>query len=48
MPQLTPLYFVGETVFTFGLVIVMIYLFSKYVLPKFVQLQSVRVFINKL
>ena len=48
MPQLIPFYFVNEITFTFTLLIIMIYLLSKYILPKFVKLFLTRVFISKL
>ena len=48
MPQLTPFYFVNEITFTFALLILIIYLLSKYILPKFVKLFLTRIFISKL
>jgi len=48
MPQLVPFYFVNEVTFTFLTLIVLIYLFSKYILPKVVRLFSTRIFISKL
>jgi F-type H+-transporting ATPase subunit 8 len=48
MPQLVPFYFVNEVTFAFILLVVMIYVFSKYVLPRFVRLFTSRVFISKL
>lgn len=48
MPQLVPFYYTDQVTFTFILLTVMIYLFSKYILPKFVRLFLTRVFISKL
>jgi len=48
MPQLVPFYFVNQVLFTFIILIIMIYIFSKNVLPRFVRLFLTRVFISKL
>nr|QCX31967.1 ATP Synthase subunit 8 [Nadvornikia sorediata] len=48
MPQLVPFFFINEVLFTFTLLVIIIYMFSKYILPKFVRLFNTRVFINKL
>jgi len=48
MPQLVPFYFVNEITFAFALLIIMIYIFSKYVLPRFIRLFLSRMFISKL
>ena len=48
MPQLVPFYFVNEVTFTFATLITIIYLFSKYILPRMIRLFSTRVFISKL
>ncbi|MAC82255.1 MAG: hypothetical protein CML66_29870 [Rhodobacteraceae bacterium] len=48
MPQLVPFYFVNEVTFAFAVLVTLIYVFSKYVLPRFVRLFSARVFISKL
>lgn len=48
MPQLVPFYFVNEVTFTFLTLIVIIYLFSKYILPRMIRLFSTRLFISKL
>ena len=48
MPQLVPFYFINQVTFAFILLGVMIYVFSKYVLPRFVRLFLTRVFISKL
>ena len=48
MPQLVPFYFINQVTFAFILLVVMIYAFSKYILPRFVRLFITRVFISKL
>jgi F-type H+-transporting ATPase subunit 8 len=48
MPQLVPFYFVNQVTFAFILLVGMIYLFSKYILPRFVRLFLARLFISKL
>lgn len=48
MPQLVPFYFINEITFGFIVLIIMIYLFSKYILPKFIRLYLGRTFIIKL
>lgn len=48
MPQLVPFYFFNQIIFVFNLLILMIYVFSKYILPRFVRLFTTRVFIDKL
>ena len=48
MPQLIPFYFVNQVIFAFIILIVLIYNFSKYILPRFVRLFFSRLFISKL
>nr|YP_009512497.1 ATP synthase protein 8 [Pseudevernia consocians]AXJ91933.1 ATP synthase protein 8 [Pseudevernia consocians] len=48
MPQLVPFYFLNQITFAFILLILVIYIFSKYILPRFVRLFNTRVFISKL
>jgi len=48
MPQLVPFYFVNQVVFAFAVIVLLIYVFSKYILPRFVRLFSTRLFISKL
>ena len=48
MPQLVPFYFINQVTFAFILLIIMIYVFSKYFLSRFVRLFLSRVFITKL
>lgn len=45
MPQLVPFYFVNEITFTFAIIVLTIYLLSKYILPRFVRLFLSRSFI---
>jgi F-type H+-transporting ATPase subunit 8 len=48
MPQLVPFYFINQVTFAFILLVIMIYVFSKYILPRFVRLFISRIFISKL
>jgi F-type H+-transporting ATPase subunit 8 len=48
MPQLIPFYFVNEVTATFIAFPLMIYLFSKYLLPQRVRTMAARLFISKL
>jgi F-type H+-transporting ATPase subunit 8 len=48
MPQLVPFYYVNEVVFAFGLIVVILYLLSKYILPRIVRLFISRMFIQKI
>ena len=48
MPQLIPFYFVNEITFTFVIIVLTIYILSKYILPRFVRLFLSRSFIWKL
>ena len=48
MPQLIPFFFVNQVLFNFVLLTVMIYIFSKYLLPRFVRLFKTRLHINSL
>jgi F-type H+-transporting ATPase subunit 8 len=48
MPQLIPFYFVNQVVFTFIFLVILIYTFTKYILPRFVRLFITRIFIKKL
>jgi len=40
MPQLVPFYFINEVTFAFAIIAFLIYVFSKYILPRFVRLFS--------
>jgi len=48
MPQLVPFFFVNQVIFLFAILVLLIYVFSKYILPRFVRLFATRVFISKL
>ncbi|KAL5344172.1 ATP synthase F0 subunit 8, partial [Pseudogymnoascus australis] len=48
MPQLVPFYFINQVTFAFIILVTMIYVFSKFILPRFVRLFLSRVFISKL
>ncbi|KIH86261.1 ATP synthase subunit 8 (mitochondrion) [Sporothrix brasiliensis 5110] len=48
MPQLVPFYFLNEVVFTFTIITIILYISSKYILPRFVRLFLSRTFISKL
>nr|YP_010262627.1 ATP synthase subunit 8 [Gyalideopsis ozarkensis]UIX51990.1 ATP synthase subunit 8 [Gyalideopsis ozarkensis] len=48
MPQLVPFFFLNQVIFTFVLLVILIYGFSKYILPKFVTLFMSRVSLTKL
>ena len=48
MPQLVPFFFINQVVFLFAILVLLIYVFSKYILPRFVRLFATRVFISKL
>jgi len=48
MPQLVPFYFLNEVIFTFTIITIILYLSSKYILPRFVRLFLSRTFISKL
>nr|YP_009442463.1 ATP synthase subunit 8 [Cladonia rangiferina]YP_009529230.1 ATP synthase F0 subunit 8 [Cladonia subtenuis]YP_010632363.1 ATP synthase subunit 8 [Cladonia stygia]YP_010632693.1 ATP synthase subunit 8 [Cladonia oricola]ATO89309.1 ATP synthase subunit 8 [Cladonia rangiferina]AXX76242.1 ATP synthase F0 subunit 8 [Cladonia subtenuis]WBP62903.1 ATP synthase subunit 8 [Cladonia rangiferina]WBP62921.1 ATP synthase subunit 8 [Cladonia rangiferina]WBP62939.1 ATP synthase subunit 8 [Cladonia rangif len=48
MPQLVPFYFLNQIIFAFALLTIMIYMFSKYILPKFIRLFTARIFLTKL
>lgn len=48
MPQLTPFYYMNEIVFAFAIIILVLYILSKYILPRIVRLFLSRMFINKI
>jgi F-type H+-transporting ATPase subunit 8 len=48
MPQLVPFYFINEITFAFAIIIITVYMLSKYILPRFVRLFLSRTFISKL
>lgn len=48
MPQLVPFYYINEVVFAFTLIVFILYLLSKYILPRTVRLFLSRMFIDKI
>lgn len=38
MPQLIPFYYMNEVTFAFGLITIILYILSKYILPRIVRL----------
>lgn len=48
MPQLVPFYFLNQLSFVLFGLFVLIFLFSRYILPAFVELNVVRLYITKL
>lgn len=48
MPQLIPFFFLNQVVFNFLLLVLIIYIFTKYILPRFVRLFRMRFHINAL
>ena len=48
MPQLTPFYYMNEIVFAFAVIVLVLYILSKYILPRIVRLFLSRMFNNKI
>lgn len=48
MPQLVPFYFVGQVVFAFALLVILVYVFSKYILPTYVRSYITRIVLSKI
>ncbi len=48
MPQLVPFYFLNEVVFTFSIIAIVLYILSKYILPRITNLFTSRIFISRL
>nr|QUB36778.1 ATP synthase subunit 8 [Ophiostoma piliferum] len=48
MPQLVPFFYFNEVLVTFSVITIIVYLSSKYILPRFVRLFLSRTFISKL
>nr|AZP39726.1 ATP synthase F0 subunit 8 [Arthonia susa] len=48
MPQLMPFYFVNQVTFLFLILIIILYVLSKYILPKYISLFSARLSISRL
>jgi F-type H+-transporting ATPase subunit 8 len=48
MPQLIPFFFLNQVVFNFTLLILIVYMFSKYILPRFVRIFKTRIHVKGL
>ena len=48
MPQLLPFHFLNQFTFSVFVLIVLVYVFSKYILPAYPLQQVIRVYITKL
>ena len=48
MPQLVPFYYMNEIIFSFSLIIIILYILSKFILPRILRLFVSRMFINKI
>lgn len=48
MPQLNPIYFMNQLTFNFLVLTILIYMFSKFILPRNVLLFTARTYISKL
>ena len=48
MPQLIPFFFTNQIVMSFVVFFTLFYVLSKYILPRIVSLQAIRLFITKL
>ena len=48
MPQLMPFFFFNQIFFSFIVLFSIVYIFSKYILPKFTFQQVIRLYIPKL
>jgi F-type H+-transporting ATPase subunit 8 len=48
MPQLVPFYYMNEVIFAFAVIVFILYVLSKYILPRIVRLFLSRMFINKI
>jgi F-type H+-transporting ATPase subunit 8 len=48
MPQLVPFFFVNQVVYNFFFIVFIIYILTKFILPKSVRLLRVRTHINVL
>jgi F-type H+-transporting ATPase subunit 8 len=48
MPQLIPFYFINQVTFAFIAIIAILYISSKYILPRFVCLFISRIFVSEL
>ncbi len=48
MPQLIPYFFLNQIIFAFAVLLILVYILSKYILPLFTLLQVTRIYITKL
>lgn len=48
MPQLVPFYFLNQLTYGFIILIILLYVLSKYLLPSILNLYISRIFITKL
>ena len=48
MPQLVPTYFVSQVTFGFLVLIILIYVYSKFILPLYLQIFVTRIAISKI
>lgn len=48
MPQLVPFFFVNQIIFGFLTLFILIYLTSKYILPRYLETYLIRSYIKKL
>jgi len=48
MPQLIPFFFVNQMIFNFFFILVLVYMFTNYILPRFVRVLKTRLHINQL
>ena len=48
MPQLIPFYFLNQIIYSFTVLLILVYILSKYILPLFTLLQVIRIYITKL
>ena len=48
MPQLIPFYFINQLTFAFTILFILIFIFSKYILPSNTFIQVTRLYITKL
>ena len=48
MPQLIPFFFINQISFSFLTLLILIYVFTKFILPSFTYQQVVRLYITRL
>ena len=44
MPQLVPFYFINQVVFAFAIFVILVFMFTKYIYPRFIRLYARHVF----